>query len=454
MRRVLIVGGSDAGISAGLRIHELDHAVRPLVVVADHYPNFSICGIPYHISGEVPDWRDLAHRGRAELEAAGLDLKLGTRAVGIDPDRHTVRVNGPDGSTQELGYDQLIVATGAVPQAPPIAGLAALGPEEGVHRLHTMDDTFAVAKSLEAARSAVIVGAGYIGVEMAEALRARGVHVSLLERLPQVLPRTLDPGLADQVSEQMQAYGVEVAVGVGVTSISRSGEQLVVETDNDGARTADVVLVVTGVRPDTDLAAAAGVELGKGGAIAVDAQMRTNLPDIFAAGDCVHTHHRLLPSPTYQPLGTTAHKQGRVAGENALGGTAVFGGSVGTQVVRVFDLVVAATGLRDEQASEAGYQPLTIEATADDHKHYYPGATPIRIRLTGDKRSGRLLGAQLVGHVGAEIAKRVDVYATSLSYGTTVASLSDLDLSYTPPLGSPFDAVQVAAQAWERAARS
>ena len=208
---------------------------------------------------------------------------------------------------------------------------------------------------------------------------------------------------------------------------------------------------MVGVRPDTELAADAGADLGAKGAIVVDEAMRTNLPDIFAAGDCVHTHHRLL-GITWLPLGTTAHKQGRVAGENALGGGAQFAGSLGTQVVKVFDLVAARSGLREQEALAAnrGWVPVTSQSSPDDHKAYYPGATPIHIRITGDQHTGRLLGAQLVGHRSAEVAKRVDTYATALFHNMTVDSLSELDLSYTPPLGSPWDATQMAAQVWVR----
>ena len=215
-------------------------------------------------------------------------------------------------------------------------------------------------------------------------------------------------------------------------------------------RAADIVLVVVGVRPETTLAAEAGAELGVKGAIAVDPWMRTNLPDVFAAGDCVITHHRLL-GVTYLPLGTTAHKQGRVAGENALGGDRQFAGSLGTQVVKIFDQAAARTGLRDHEAAPAGFDPVTIETQADDHKAYYPGSHRITMRVTGDRTTGRLLGMQLFGHKNAEIAKRVDIAAAAIFNTMTVDAVSDLDLSYTPPLGSPWDAVQAGAQAWTRA---
>ena len=225
--------------------------------------------------------------------------------------------------------------------------------------------------------------------------------------------------------------------------------QLRVVGDRGFEEPADVVLVVVGVRPDVDLARTAGVELGERGAIRVDRGMRTNVPHVYAAGDCVHTWHHLTEHYTYMPLGTTSHKQGRVAGENAVGGRREYAGSLGTQVVKIFDLVAARTGLREHEAIAAGYEPFTIDRTFDDHKAYYPGATPLRIRLTGDAASGRLLGAQLLGHYGAEVSKRVDIYATALHHHMTIDALADLDLSYTPPLSSPWDPTQMAALAWE-----
>jgi NADPH-dependent 2,4-dienoyl-CoA reductase/sulfur reductase-like enzyme len=197
------------------------------------------------------------------------------------------------------------------------------------------------------------------------------------------------------------------------------------------------------------LAAAAGAALGPRGAIAVDRHMRTELPEVYAAGDCAVTHHRLLGT-TWLPLGTTAHKQGRVAGENAVGGSREFAGSLGTQVVKIFDQAAARTGLRDHEAAAAGFDPVTTGTTADDHKAYYPGSHRIAIRVTGDRTTGRLLGMQLFGHKDAEIAKRVDIAATAIFNNMTMDAISDLDLSYTPPLGSPWDAVQTAAQAWTR----
>jgi NADPH-dependent 2,4-dienoyl-CoA reductase/sulfur reductase-like enzyme len=456
---LVMIGGSDAGISAALRARELDPAVDVTVVLEDAYPNFSICGIPYYVSGEVTHWRNLAHRTVADLERTGMRLRTDTTARRIDVPGRKLAVTSAGRGEEVLSYDKLIVGTGAVPVRPRIQGVAgpgALGPDDGVHLLHSMGDTFAVMRTLDQAApaSAVIVGAGYIGLEMADALTVRGLRVTQMEQLPEVLP-TVDPGLGALVHGELAAHGVEVLTGTTVQAIGKgqAGRLEVRAAAADGSavtRAADMVLVVVGVRPETTLAAEAGAELGVKGAIAVDPWMRTNLPDVYAAGDCVITHHRLL-GVTYLPLGTTAHKQGRVAGENALGGDRQFAGSLGTQVVKIFDQAAARTGLRDHEAAPAGFDPVTIETQADDHKAYYPGSHRITMRVTGDRTTGRLLGMQLFGHKNAEIAKRVDIAAAAIFNTMTVDAVSDLDLSYTPPLGSPWDAVQAGAQAWTRA---
>ena len=470
---LVMIGGSDAGISAALRARELDPSADVTVVVADDYPNFSICGIPYYVSGEVTHWRNLAHRTVADLEAAGMTLRLDTTARRIDVAGRKLLVTGPGGQDELISYDKLVIGTGAVPLRPPIAGVAgpgALGPEDGVHVLHTMGDTFAVMRTLEetSAASAVIVGAGYVGLEMADALISRGLQVTQIEQLPEVLA-TVDAELGALVHAELAARGVEVCTGTTARRISPDPSAGRISRDPSAGRgrlrvdaqtaageaverTADMVLVVAGVRPDTELAAAAGAGLGVRGAIRVDRAMQTGLPDVLAAGDCVITHHRLL-GETYLPLGTTAHKQGRVAGENALGASRQFAGSLGTQVVKIFDQAAARTGLRHDEAAAAGFDPVTVQSQADDHKAYYPGSHRITMRVTGDRASGRLLGMQLFGHKHAEIAKRIDIAAAAIFNNMTIQDVSDLDLSYTPPLGSPWEAVQMGAQAWEREVR-
>jgi NADPH-dependent 2,4-dienoyl-CoA reductase/sulfur reductase-like enzyme len=426
------------------------------VVVADSYPNFSICGIPYYISGEVTHWRNLAHRSYADLEATGMRLRLDTTATAIDVSEQRIALRVQHGVQTWLNYDECVVRTGAVPVRPPIAGLHRLGPDDGVHVLHSMGDTFALTHTLDQPNpnTALIVGAGQVGLgngRRAHPARparhaGRDAPRSPTHRRPRTRrtgPRRTQPARRRR-ADPHRRHRHHPHRGPARLHVQGTGP------DNQPIGwDVDLVLVVVGVRPDTDLLVAAGARTGPRGAVLVDETMATGLPHACAAGDCVATHHQLLDL-TDLPLGATAHKQGRIAGENALGGTARFAGSLGTLVVKVFDMVATHTGLREHEATAAGYTPVTTQSTPDDHKAYYPGASPITIRITGDQSTGRLLGAQLVGARGTETAKRVDTYATALHHGMTIDQLSELDLSYTPPLGSPWDAVQAAAQAWTR----
>jgi NADPH-dependent 2,4-dienoyl-CoA reductase/sulfur reductase-like enzyme len=434
MTRLVIVGGSDAGISAALRAREVDPAAQIDLLLTDRWPDYSICGLPYLLSGEVRRTEDLAHRTREDIEAAGITLHLEHRVDTIDARAHRVRARTAIGE-REFSYDALVIGTGAMPQRPPIDGLH----HDGVHQLHAVGDALELADRLThpSAHRAVIVGAGYIGLEMADALRLRELDVAVVERLPEVMP-TVDPQIGQLVRRTLEGGGVEVLTATAVSRIARDGNGLQVHTD---LRTLDA-----------ELGLQAGARLGAAGALAVDEQMRTGVPGVWAAGDCVHTHHRLLAEPTYLPLGTTAHKQGRTAGENAVGGSRRFAGVLGTQVVKILDLAVAATGLRDDSALRNGYRPRTEQLVVPDHKRYYPGAVDLTIRLTGDERDGRLLGAQIAGGLSGQVAKRIDTIATALHHRLTVDELNDLDLSYSPPFSAPWDPVQAAAQAWSAAA--
>ncbi len=448
MNHLVIVGGSDAGISAGLRAREMDAGTEVTIMVADRFPNYSLCGLPFYLSGEVPDWHALAHRTIGEITEVGVRLLLDCTVQAIDSASHRISIVDAGGQAKPLSYDRLIIATGAKPSSPHLVGLDL----PGVFLLRFMVDAFAVHRHLEAhaSRSAVIIGGGYIGMEMADALTRRGLSVTVVEHAASVL-KTVDSSLGSRVRTELGRQGVRVETGVRVERIDRDGTRLRVRGSPSFQATADLVLVAVGVEPHSDLARAAHIEVGERGAIRVSRRMETSVSAIYAAGDCVETWHRLLDGPTYLPLGTTAHKQGRIAGENAVGGTREFAGTLGTQVVKIFDLVVARTGLRDEEARQAGFSPLTVEVTSWDHKVYYPGAQEIHIRLTGDLRTGRLLGAQMVGHVLTEVAKRIDVVATALFNGLEVEALNDLDLSYTPPLSSPWDPIQMSAQSWMQA---
>lgn len=447
MRKLIVIGGSDAGISAALRARELTPATEVTVVVADRYPNFSICGLPFYLSGEVSDWHTLAHRTTLDIENEGVRLLLDHSATSIDPVRKTVLVGSPSQELRELTYDRLIIATGAQSIRPNIDGIEL----PGVFLLRWMDEAFAIEQFIRESQphSAIIVGAGYIGMEMADALTYRGMDVTVVEFLDSVLT-TVDREFGERIEAQLKERGVKVNTGITVSGIVEAGGQLVVNGSNGFSALADMVLVAVGAKPRTELAFSAGIETGFKGAVKVDHGMRTNVADIYAAGDCVETFHRLLKQNTYLPLGTTAHKQGRVAGENAVGGSRVFQGSLGTQAVKIFDLVVGRTGLRDHEAVLAGLDPITVEFEAWDHKVYYPGAQKMWIRLTGSRSSGHLLGAQMLGDRHSEVSKRIDVFASAIYNDMHIDDLNDLDLSYTPPLSSPWDPIQMSAQAWSR----
>jgi NADPH-dependent 2,4-dienoyl-CoA reductase/sulfur reductase-like enzyme len=443
--RMLIIGGSDAGISAALRIKEIDAQAEVTIVLADAFPNFSICGLPFFISGEVKDWRSLAHRNLAEIEGHGIRVMTDHRAETILPDAKKVCILSNGGVESEVGYDKLLIATGAESAIPPIEGLNA----PGVFFLRWMADSFAVKDFLDQhhPRRALIIGGGYIGLEMADALIHREMAVTLMEYAPEVMT-TLDPELGLLIRAELTSRNVRVVTGQAVRAIVCKDNGLVAETTSGATEQADMVLVATGAKPSTGLAQKAGIPPGAGGAIEVDRTMATNIRDIWAAGDCTQTWHRLLQRHVYMPLGTTAHKQGRVAGENMMGRRCEYQGSLGTQVVKVFDTVAAGTGLRDKAATAAGFDPLTVQLTGWDHKVYYPGAKQMYIRVTGDRGTGRLLGAQIVGPRDTEVSKRIDIFATALFHGMSVEGLCDLDLSYTPPLSSPWDPVQMAAMQW------
>ncbi len=445
MGELLIIGGSDAGISAAFRAKDLEPTIGITIIVADRFPNFSICGLPFYLSGEIQDWKTLAHRTIEEIEGNGIRLLLDHKADMIDSQQKKVKIIGNNGHTHFMDYDRLLIGTGAVSALPPIKGLDM----PGVFILRWMEDSFEIQKFIteKKVRSTVIIGGGYIGMEMADALTYRGIEVTVVEYAQTVLT-TVDARLGLLVREELEDNGVRVITGTAVKELGRKDNQLIVRGLGDLEIETDMVLVAVGSRPSVELAKTAGVAIGSYGAIKINKEMKTNLPDVYAAGDCVETWHRFLEKYTYLPLGTTAHKQGRVAGENMAGGMTEFKGSLGTQVVKIFDLVAARTGLRDKEAQEEGYEPVSIEFETWDHKSYYPGAKRMRILITGDRKSHTLLGAQILGNRKSEISKRIDIVATALFHRMKVEDLNDLDLSYTPPLSNPWDPIQMASQSW------
>ena len=434
VRRLVVVGGGAAGMSAASAARRVDPALEIVVLEATGYVAYGLCGIPYYLAGLVERADELiAHPAAYFAERRRLDLRTHAEVTALDPDRGRVSYRQA-GRHRTLGYDALVVAAGGVPGAVALSGV----PRDRVFTIRTLEDAITLRTLLDAGRvgRALVVGAGYIGLEMAEALVARGCAVTVVERLDRVLT-SLDEEVAATVEAHVREH-VDLRLSTGLDS-AEWGRALDEQPD--------VVVLATGVRPATTVAAAAGAYTGPAGALLVDDEMRTSLPRIWAAGDCIAPYHRVLGRPAYVPLGPAANRTGRVAGTVAAGGTASFPGVVGTAVVKVFDLEVARTGLTLAEAEAAGIDAVATDVVHRSRAKYYPGSAPLSVRLVHE-RSGRVLGAQLVGREGA--AKRVDVVAAALHAQLTVADLGALDLSYAPPFAPVQDPLLMVAQAAAR----
>jgi NADPH-dependent 2,4-dienoyl-CoA reductase/sulfur reductase-like enzyme len=447
LKRILIIGGSEAGISAALRAREVYPIVGITMVTADKYPTSTICRLPVLLGGEAVEWGAIAHRSGEEIEKMGIRLLLEHRARNIDVEAKTVEFSDRSGRTRRLPYDRLILATGTSPGGPAVAETDL----PGVFFLRGTEDSVAMGRYVAKRhpRSAVVVGSDGMGMEVADALSRRGLSVTMLARSGKVL-NTVDPRLQDMVRVELGRNGVKLIDRIDVTGLEEQEGRLSVRNTQEVPIRTDLVVLADGSSPRTDLAKAAGIPTGTQGAIRVNRAMETSLPEIYAAGDGAETWHRLLKRNVYLPFGTTAQQQGRVAGENAAGGRAEFVGTLGTQAVRIFDLVIARTGLRESEAREAGFDPITSEVEVRDDRGGLPGATPMRIRVTGDRRSRQLLGAQIAGHRNTGISKRIDVFATAISAEMSVDEMLDLDLSYSPWWSGTWDPLQTAALEWIR----
>jgi NADPH-dependent 2,4-dienoyl-CoA reductase/sulfur reductase-like enzyme len=440
-QRLVVIGGGASGMSAASAARRVDPALEIVVLEAGGYAAYGMCGLPYYLSGLVARADDLlAYPPAFFREQRRIDLRLNSRATRVDPDRHVIYYSEA-GRDCRMGYHRLIVAAGGTPARPPVPGLD----DPRVFAVRTLEDAIGLRSLIDAGHigRALVVGAGYIGLEMADALAARGVTVTVAEFLPRVMPN-LDPPIAALVEEEVRRNGVDLRLGARLRRVRRTESGL--EAWVDGVAVAvDAVVVAAGVRAASTVAADAGAATGPGGALLVDDRMRTSIPDVYAAGDCIAPYHRILSRPAFVPLGPAANKTGRVAGTVAAGGDARFAGVVGTAVVKVFDLAVARTGLTLAEAEAAGVPAVATDVLGKSRAKYYPGAEPVTVRLVHE-RDGRLLGAQLVGP-GDGVAKRVDVVAVALQAGFDVWDLIALDLSYAPPYAPVYEPILLAAQA-------
>ncbi|WP_407570945.1 FAD-dependent oxidoreductase [Deinococcus altitudinis] len=443
--RIVVVGGVAAGMSAASRARRQDPDAEVVVFERGEYVSYGACGLPYVLSGQAGDSTDdfgaLVARTPAQMRARGISVRLRHEVLSVDAGAATTLVRDLNsGQTRTEPYDHLLLATGVAPVRPDWENLNAAG----VHVLREIPDAQAIGASLgSGAKRAVVIGGGYIGLEMAEALHLRGLKVVLLESAPQVAGRMLDRQYRAEVGAELERGGIEVRAGVNVEGLhARAGRVTGVQTDAGTVR-ADLVIVAVGVRPRVELAQSAGVRLGRTGAIATDARMQTSVPGIWAAGDNAESLNRVSRRKVHLPLGLGANRMGRVAGVNMAGGEAKFPGVVGSAVFRVLNLSVARTGLTHEEALALGLDAVSADVRSTDHAGYFHDARPLQVRLTAERGTGRLLGAQFLGH--GDAVKRVDVVAALLHGRGKVQALAEMDLAYAPPFSSVWDVLLVVA---------
>ncbi|MFJ9964726.1 FAD-dependent oxidoreductase [Streptomyces avermitilis] len=444
--RLVVIGGDAAGMSAASQARRLKgpDALEIVAFERGHFTSYSACGIPYWVGGDVAEREQLIARTPEEHRARDIDLRIRTEVTEIDVEGARVRSRDlASGAESWTPYDKLVIATGARPIRPQLPGVDA----PGVHGVQTLDDGQALLDTLAATqgRRAVVVGAGYIGVEMAEALIKRGYEVTVVNRSKEPMA-TLDPDMGALVHKAMEGLGITMVNDAEVTELPTGddGRVRAVATE-DAEYPADVVVLGIGVRPETTLAKAAGLPLGEHHGLLTDLAMRVRgHENIWAGGDCVEVLDLVSGSERHIPLGTHANKHGQVIGANVGGGYATFPGVVGTAVSKVCDLEIARTGLREKDARRVGlqFEAVTVESTS--RAGYYPGAEPMTVKMLAERRTGRLLGVQIVGGEGA--GKRVDIAAVALTAGMTVEQMTALDLGYAPPFSPVWDPILVAAR--------
>ncbi|MEU5896958.1 MULTISPECIES: FAD-dependent oxidoreductase [Streptomyces] len=460
--RLVVIGGDAAGMSAASQARRLKGPDELEIVAFErgHFTSYSACGIPYWVGGDVGERDDLIARTPEEHRERAIDLRMCTEVVRIDVQGRRVlardlaageEAGEPSGAEYWTAYDKLVVATGARPLRPALPGIDA----PNVHGVQTLDDGQALLDTLTGTpgRRAVVIGAGYIGVEMAEALVKRGYEVTVVNRGEEPMS-TLDPDMGRLVHDAMTGMGIRMVNGAEVIAIPTGddGRARAVATA-DAEYPADVVVLGIGVRPETALAREAGLPLGEYGGLLTDLAMRVRgHDDIWAGGDCVEVLDLVSGRERHIALGTHANKHGQVIGSNAGGGYATFPGVVGTAVSKVCDLEIARTGLREKDALAAGFRFVTVTIESTSRAGYYPGAAPMKVKMIAERRTGRLLGVQIVGREGA--GKRVDVAAVALTAQMTVEQMTALDLGYAPPFSPVWDPVLVAARKAVAAVRS
>ncbi|MGB8937555.1 MAG: FAD-dependent oxidoreductase [Candidatus Nitrosopolaris sp.] len=449
-KRIVVIGGVAAGTSAASKAKRIDPSADVKIIQEESVVSYGACGIPYVIEGIINNFEELVERPPEVFKSKyGIDIIINTRAHKIDRFRKQVHTTDlQSGKELIFDYDSLVVATGARAAVPDIKGIN----QEGVFLIRNYADGVRINNSTitKSAHSCIIAGAGLIGLEMVEAFKKRGstlrrgIDVTLVEMADHVLPTMLDKNMAKIVERELEDNGVRIILGERVEEIlGVDGQVNGIKTNTKRERNTDFIVLGTGVRPNCEIARDAGVELGHAHAIKVDEHMKTNIPDVFAAGDCATARNYITNDDMYLPLGTTANKQGRVAGENAAGGNAKFRGIAGSAITKVFDLFIGKTGLSKEDALRNGFDP--IEEVIEDitRAGYYPGNKPIWIKIVADRKTGRVLGSQIVG--GEGVKERIDLIALALLLRADIRDLASYDACYVPPASPVWEPVNIAA---------
>ena len=438
--RVIIVGGNAGGASAAARLRRLDEQAEIVVYERGDYISFANCGLPYHIGNVIADRNQLLVQTPTSMkERFNIDFMTGREVISIDRQAHTVTVKELATGTETTDrYDKLVLSPGGSPLRPPIPGIDS----EGIYSLWTIPDMDRIIQAVHAgAKKAVVVGGGFVGVEVAENLREQKVDVTLVEMLPQVLA-FLDPDIAAYAHQELQIHGVDLRLGDGVKSFAKNGDRTLTVTLTSGAQlAADLVILAIGVRPNTQIAEHAGLTIGTSHGVLVDEHLRTSDPDVYAIGDVIEVEHFVTKSRALIPLAGPANRQARIAANSIVGRDDVYEGTQGTSIVKVFDLAAGATGASSSLLMKLGIPFRSVTIHPGSHAGYYPGSTPVHLKLLYSPE-GRLLGAQAAGYDGVD--KRIDVLATAIRLGATVDDLTDLELAYAPPYGSAKDPVNMA----------
>jgi len=439
-KRVVIIGAHAAGVDAASAVRKIDRTADITLITEEQNAGYSRCGLPFVIGGQINDFRDLIVFSPDFYRMMRMNLKLETKVTRIDVSKKIVETVNKHNKTEEIPYDSLIIATGAKTFIPAIKGRE----KQGIFSLRTLEDGKRINQAInEGARTVIVMGAGLIGLETAVALQERGLDVLIVEMLPQILPAMLDVDFANIIHEMLEKKGIKIMLGKRVeeflgnekvTGIIAGGEYL----------KADLFISAFGVKPNTQLASEAGIELGDTKGIKTNIRMETNIKDVYAAGDCVESIQLVTKKPVLSQLGTVAVRQGKVAGTNAAGGYSLFTGTLGSTVTKLYETQIGATGLTESVARAEKIETVTGTIASKTRSKYFPGALPIKVKIVVEKESQRVIGAQMIG--GEEITQRINFISLAIQKQMTVKELTKIDTAYSPPLCEVWEPVVLAAE--------